>query len=358
MIPLFVRFPGLRAVAHAPLLDLPTPVAPLDSLTHLLNASTLHLKRNDQGEGPFGGGKLRQLEFHLGEAVRAGASAVLTSGTAGSNHVLATTLAAGSLGLKVTALLIPQPASDLVRRNLILSHRYGAELIHHEAGTSLREDGETVRIQLERLRAEGHRVHLIPFGGSGPHGILGQVNAGLELAGQISAGRLPEPERIYVAAAFGGTAAGLVVGLRAAGISSHVVAVRVVDRSFLAQPQLLALARATHARLRTLDPGFPGFSITARDLTVRHGFAGAAYGRTTAAGTHAARLLWEHHGVALDGCYTAKAFAAMLSDAQRSRFRRSALLFWHTGIGCDLSGELADADHRSLPFPLHRYFTP
>lgn len=357
MIPLFDRFPGLRAVAHTPLLHLPTPVAPLESLAHQLDAGPLHLKRNDRGEGPFGGGKLRQLEFHLGEAVRTGASAVLTSGTAGSNHVLATTLAAGSLGLKVTALLIPQPASDLVRRNLVLSHRYGAELVHHEAGTSMREEGETVLAHVDRLRTEGYRVHLIPFGGSGPHGILGQVNAGLELAEQISAGQLPEPERIYVAAAFGGTAAGLVVGLRAAGVRSHVVAVRVVDRSFLAQPRLLALARATHTRLRTLDPDFPGLSITTRDITVRHGFAGTAYGRTTAAGTRAARLLWEHHGVALDGCYTAKAFAAMLSDAQRSRFRRSALLFWHTGIGCDLSGELAGADHRSLPFPLHHYFT-
>lgn len=358
MLPLFTRFPRLRAVAHTPLLRLPTPVAPLDDLARRLGAGPLHLKRNDQGQGPFGGGKLRQLEFHLGEAARADATAVLTSGAAGSNHVLATTLAARSMGLKVTALLVPQPPSELVRRNLLLSHRFGAELVHHEAGTSLREDRETVLAHLDRLRARGHRAHLIPFGGSGANGVLGQVSAGLELAGQISAGELPEPERIYVAAAFGGTAAGLVLGLRAAGVGSRVVAVRVVDRSFLDQPGLLAFARATHARLRTLDPDFPGFSLTTRDLTVRHGFAGPGYGVPTAAGLRAARLLEEHHGIALDGCYTSKAFAAVLSDARRPRHRRAALLFWHTGIGCDLSGELAGLDYRALPVPLHRYFIP
>jgi 1-aminocyclopropane-1-carboxylate deaminase/D-cysteine desulfhydrase-like pyridoxal-dependent ACC family enzyme len=357
MLPLFQRFPRLRAVPHTPLIALPTPVAPLPALGEAIGAGVPYLKRSDHGGGPFGGAKLRLLEFHLGEAVRAGATAVLTAGTAGSNHVLSTALAARRIGLPVTALLVPQPPSAIVRRNVLLSHQAGARLVALNPGTSVRDDALAVREHLHRLRAQGHRVHFVPFGGAGGSGVLGAVNAGLELADQIAAGALPEPRRIYLAAASGGTAAGALLGLRAAGVRSRVLAVRVVGRAFLDSPGLLALARAMCNRIRALDSSFPAIAPGHADLLVRHEYAGRGYGLTSPAGLRAARLLRELHGVELDGCYTAKAFAAMLGDMRRKRPDAGVSLFWHTGIATDLSPALAHVDATSLPPALRHYLT-
>ena len=58
---------------------------------------------------------------------------------------------------------------------------------------------------------------------------MGFVKAGLELAEQIRAGVLPEPERIYLAAGTCGSLAGLAAGLELAGVHSRIYGVRVVD---------------------------------------------------------------------------------------------------------------------------------
>ena len=69
----------------------------------------------------------------------------------------------------------------------------------------------------------------VPTGGSGPAGNLGFVSAAYELAEQVRAGALPEPESIYVAVGTGGTQAGLTLGLRLAGLRSRLLGVLVTD---------------------------------------------------------------------------------------------------------------------------------
>lgn len=354
--PLSRHFPRLGNLPRTPLLACPTPVSSLHRLATVLGSAPITIKRNDHLDGVYGGGKLRQLEFHLGEALQAGADVVLTSGSVGSNHVLATALAAGRLGLRTRAMLIPQPGSSLVRRNLLLTHQHGAELVPFATGTSMRTESEATRAQVQHLAAEGHRVHVIPFGGSGGHGVLGHVSAGLELADQIRDGTVEEPARIYVAAAFGTTAAGLLLGLRAAGIRSRLVAVRVVERAFFDESRMFESLQNSVALLRSLDPDFPLLAFTSNDVEVRHEFAGRAYGEPTQEGAHAARLLGEHEGIALDACYTSKAFAAIVEDAARRRDGDAGVLFWHSGNGCDTSRGVSGLDHRTLPRLLHHYF--
>ena len=72
----------------------------------------------------------------------------------------------------------------------------------------------------------GYPPASFPVGGSSALGSVGWVGGGLEIAAQVAAGELPTPDRIYVALGSGGTAAGLLVGLRLAGLPSEVVAVR------------------------------------------------------------------------------------------------------------------------------------
>ncbi len=46
------------------------------------------------------------------------------------NLGLATTIYAGKLGIKTTLILFDQPANDFVRQNMLLFHKYGAEIIY------------------------------------------------------------------------------------------------------------------------------------------------------------------------------------------------------------------------------------
>ena len=64
----------------------------------------------------------------------------------------------------------------------------------------------------------------IPLGGSSPLGTIGYINAAFELKEQIMRGEIPEPDFIYVAAGTCGTAAGLIIGLKAAQLKTKVIA--------------------------------------------------------------------------------------------------------------------------------------
>ena len=65
------------------------------------------------------------------------------------------------------------------------------------------------------------RCAATPTGGTSALGTIGYVNAGLELADQVRAGALPEPAAIFVPLGSGGTVAGLLLGLRLAGLRTR-----------------------------------------------------------------------------------------------------------------------------------------
>ena len=343
MIELFATWPALaRRLPHSPLADLPTPVRPLTRLGAEIGVPGLYVKEDDASARPYGGNKVRKLEFLLGRAVACGAERVQTVGAAGSNHALATAIYARQLGLASTLLLYHQPNAGYVARNLLMGRRHGARL-------------ELARSDRAAAAQRPRGVFNIPMGGSSTLGTIGFVNAGLELAAQVRRGELPEPARVYVALGTMGTAVGLLLGLRAAGLRSTLVAVRVVP-PHVASPQKFArLHRNTGRLLRRLEPSFP--DTPPAGVEFRDGFFGDQYARFTAEGMHAVALAREHEEIALEGTYTGKALAALLDDAQRSQeLRAGTVLFWNTVNSMPFPADLMHDDYRRLPPALHRYF--
>ena len=167
-------------------------------------------------------------------------------------------------------------------------------------------------------------AHWVPAGGSSPLGVLGQVNAGLEIAKQIEAGIIPLPDRIVVPLGTGGTAAGLALGLAIADVASEIVAVRVVPRIVANASHVKALAVRT-ARLieQAADTRLP--RPDAFVVRVVHDFFGGAYGRATREGERVARDCLEQTGIAVDPPYGAKALAAAVTLANE---RQGTTLFW------------------------------
>ena len=362
MISLFKLYPTLgEKLSHVPLCDLPTPVQKLESIGKTLGANYLYIKRDDLTGQIYGGNKPRKLEFLLGDALRARVRKVLTFGGAGSNHALATALYARQVGLKSISILTDQPNARYVRKNLLASHHAGAEL--HLCGSGLESSltvpllkVNTVCQMVKHGLLNGRVPRMFPAGGSSPLGIVGFVNAAFELKEQIENNEMPVPERIYVAAGTMGTAAGLILGLRAAGINSKIIAVRVVSEKFASINGMIALIEQTNSLLHSLDPSFPAYTITGRDVEIRHGFYGIRYALFTDEAMEAVSLMQEEENIPLEGTYTGKTFAALIDDAKHDRLKNTTSLFWNTSSSRDLSALVSDIDFHKLPPRFHRYF--
>jgi 1-aminocyclopropane-1-carboxylate deaminase/D-cysteine desulfhydrase-like pyridoxal-dependent ACC family enzyme len=351
-------FPALvRGLPRVELATLPTAVERLTRVAAGLDVCGLWCKRDDTCARPYGGNKVRKLELLLGATRGAGLGGLLSYGAVGSNHVAATALYARRYGLHTIFLLLPQPPSQLVRRNLLLALASGADLVPYPAGASMRYTGQPTQEQLARyVDQHGAPPAILPIGGTSPLGTIGYVAAAFELRAQVEAGLLPVPDLLYVAAGSLGTAAGLLLGLKAAGLKTRVIAIRVVDAPFVTAEQLLAHARQTRERLHSLDPTFPCPRLTRRDIEFREEFLGRGYGWFTVPAQEAVRRVEESEGLCLDGVYTGKAFAALLADATAGRLRRKTAIFWMTSNSIDFTPEICHADYRSLPAPLHAYF--
>jgi D-cysteine desulfhydrase len=127
----------------------------------------------------------------------------------------------------------------------------------------------------------------------------------------------------------GGTAAGLALGFRIAGLDAIVVGARVAPRIGSNRWRVLRIARATAALITRLT-GERVPVPTGRDLVVVHDTYGGAYGRPTAAADAAADTLHRLTGIRLDGTYSATTFAAALTTAHCST---TPVLFWLTFDG-------------------------
>jgi 1-aminocyclopropane-1-carboxylate deaminase/D-cysteine desulfhydrase-like pyridoxal-dependent ACC family enzyme len=363
--PLFFEYPELvRSLSYYSLGSFPTPIVPLSTLAaHVDHEIKLFCKQdglsggiNAHSERLFGGNKVRKLEYLLADALYRGARSVMTFGCAGSNHVTATAAYAQQLGLDCICMLKRQPNAQVVRRNLALMNHYGASIRYYPT-VGLRNFG-AVCAAVDYKQEVGETPYVIPTGGSCPLGIIGFVNAAFELKEQIAQGCMPEPDYIYVAAGSLGTAAGLLLGSKAAGLKSKIIAVAVEPGGpTYFEEGIKRLFRETNDVLQTLAPSFPRFELQHDEVMVRYTSAGSEYALFTPEGAASMELMRSTEGMLLDGTYTGKAFDGLLQDLRSGTMRGNVVLFWNTFCSDDYRDILKDFDYRVLPKGVQRYFT-
>jgi D-cysteine desulfhydrase len=87
------------------------------------------------------------------------------------------------------------------------------------------------------------------------------------------------------------------------------------------------------------------------------GFLGRCYGDVTSESVAAQRIAREYAGLELETTYTAKAFAALLSEGRKGTLRDKIVLFWNTYNSRDMETVLHPLpDFRSLPRRFHSFF--
>jgi D-cysteine desulfhydrase len=303
--PLFTRFPRLATLPH---LDLRMGATPVQWLPEI--SPRLWIKRDDLSALPVGGNKVRGLEFLLGAVGRN--DVVTTIGAQASTHALVTAIHARGRAKETRVGTWPQeinPVAAEVAARLPLEARVSPRL---HALVAL------AWVRWRRLCGD----IVIPPGGTSPLGVLGHVNAGLELSCQIAAGEIPEPESVVVPLGTGGTAVGLSIGLGIAGRSTQVIGVRVVPRIVARRGHLRSLSRRTVALIERLAGERLREPI--KEVQIDHSAHGGAYARPLPRAAEGKNLLMQRD-IHLDDTYSAKAFTAAIERA-----RSGNTLFWLT----------------------------
>ncbi len=274
----------------------------------------LWIKRDDLFADPMGGNKARALEFLLGNVLPN--DLLVTVGSEGSTHVLSVATYGRRLGAHVAAGRWRQIMNPTAARISALTARVADE------APVFRTIAGAYAWGWRRRRAP--RARWIAAGGATPLGVLGHVNAGLELVEQINGGDLPPPARVVVPFGTGATSAGLALAFAIAGLKTTVVGVRVVSLVVGRGARARRLASDTARLIEGLEKH--RLSRVARDAVyVSHGAFGGAYGRETENARAAAAHLRDAAGIELDATYSAKAFHVALDLA-----RHGPTLFWLT----------------------------
>jgi D-cysteine desulfhydrase len=295
-----------------------------------LGEGDLWVKRDDLTGLGGGGNKVRKLEWLCGEAVAAGATVLVTTGAAQSNHARLTAAAGARLGLDVVLVLAGE-AGAAAGGNLALDGLFGASVVW--AGAVDDEGlGERAGRVAAELRAGGAVPALIPFGGSSVTGARGYLECGYELLG-----RLPETATVVTAVGSGGTMAGLVAALgpeRVLGVDCGAVRDPAATVARLASG-LTSEAGGTGGTGRTGGTGGTGRTgqpVRPEALRLRRDQIGAGYATLTEPVMAALRLAARTEGLILDPIYTGRALAGLTAAVADGSIRPGRpTVFLHTG---------------------------
>jgi L-cysteate sulfo-lyase len=313
------RFPRL-GLAH-----LPTPLEPMKRLTAALGGPRLWVKREDCTGIGLGGNKLRKLDYVLHEAMAAGADTLVSGGVVQSNSQRQVAAAAAKLGLDCHLAVyhgrLAPPSAEYDRTgNALLNRLFGATL--HDVPWS-GDRNRAIRALADRLRAEGRRPFVVPYGVSSPLGAVAYATTALEIAEQSAALGF-QPAAIVHCTGSAGTQAGLVVGAAACLPRTRVVGIDIDAEPERVCADVLSYGRAAAT---LLDRPFDEAAVE-----VVAGHAGPAYGVPHEATIEAIRLGAQLEALVLDPVYSGKGLAGLLALIRGGRWTSGQdVVFIHTG---------------------------
>jgi len=331
-----------------PIAELPTPVLSV----RFDNGDAVHtidVKRDDISSSQYGGNKIRKLEYIFARARERGARRIATFGAAGSNHALATAIFAQRAGFDCTCFLSAQKPTPHVPRTLNMHRRLGTEIVRYRRGVD--------QLATFRRYLQGRRCWVIPLGGSSWLGAVGFVNAGLELAGQVTSGESAIPDRVYIACGTMGSSVGLALGLALAELPTELHAVRVVDEIVATRERFDRLLAKTAMMMHRLDPSIPADLASRARVCWRDEFFAGGYAVADDVTTNAVATASTDMDLALETTYTGKAMAALLHDLSSPAYDGEHMLFWNTYNSRPLPVAGArPRTPRNIPQEFMRYF--
>lgn len=306
---------------------LPTPLIPLPRFSKALGGPQIYLKADNLTGQGGGGNKLRKLEFMFGEAMRLGATDIITQGATQSNHSRMTAAVCARLGLKCHLLLENRRSNHdrdyLNSGNILLDKLMGASVAHFPAKTDMNKAMQNLAA---KLRSQGKKPYVIPGGASTPLGAMGYVQCAVEMSQQMRAQYL-NLDYMVVASGSAGTHAGLAAGLGALNSSLKLIGISTRGKKDAQSTNVKKLALDIASRL-----GIEPSTLRDGDVQVWDDYVGDGYGELTDKSKEAIQLLAKTEGILLDPVYSSKAMAGLIDLVRKGHFKPSdKIVFLHTG---------------------------
>lgn len=323
------------ALARQPRVTLATLPTPLydavrlrDALGGASRSPRILIKRDDLTALGLGGNKARKLEYLVADAQRHGATTLVTTGAAQSNHARMTAAAACVAGMKCVLVLTTTKAEPPNEGNVLLDRLYGAEIRlvpSLDPMFAVGDDAPVVARVVEEETAAGRRAYVIPVGGSSGIGVFGYVGGSAELVDQLHDAGVA-PTRLYYASGSRGTQAGLTLGAKLCNAAYRVCGIAVSG----GEPEKIERARRIANEAATLLQ-LPE-RLDEHDLVTDQSQIGEGYGIPTPAALEAITLLARSEAILLDPCYTAKGMAGLIRDIRKGEIAPGeTVVFLHTG---------------------------
>ncbi|MCP4716392.1 MAG: D-cysteine desulfhydrase family protein, partial [Deltaproteobacteria bacterium] len=318
------------------LTELPTPLEEMPRLSKALGGPRLLVKRDDLTGAGQGGNKVRKLEFLLADALKKGATTVITTGGPQTNHGRITIGAAAKLGLK-SALVVIGAEPPARSGNLLLDYLMGAELhfvpsVTDESLSSYdrwKTDMDNVENKVEAvaedLRSKGETPYIIKLGGTEPLGSLGYLDASVEILHQLNSRRI-KADYLVCGVGTGGTFTGLLLGMKLLNSNMKVIGVSVTAKDYMLQP-LVMYESSEIADLLKIKT-----ELKEEEISIYDQYLGTAYGHPTEAGAEAIKLTARCEGLILDPVYTGKVMSGIIDLTKQGKLTSDdTVVFLHSG---------------------------
>jgi L-cysteate sulfo-lyase len=308
------------------LATLPTPLHDAPNLRAALGGDAecprILIKRDDLTGLAFGGNKVRKLEFLIADALKQGATDVITAGAVQSNHCRATVAACVVTGLRPTVVLDTDDPDQTAQGNLLLNRMMGARVDLVAPAT---DKPARINELADAIRAVGRVPYVIPVGGSNAIGTVGYLTMAQELSWQL-AELNARPSRIYFGSGSRGTQAGITLGAKLFDISSLPVGVCVSKNTSEKVQNALNIANGAAEMIGSR------VRLTGADLINETEYYGDGYAVPTEAGDAAIDLLAKTEAIFLDPVYTGKAMSCLIDHIRTGQIEPTdTVVFVHTG---------------------------
>lgn len=283
-----------------------------------IEKSYIKLYMQNESYYPFFGGssKARKLQFFIQDIKSKKCNAVVTAGSASSNHARVVALACAENGWDCT--IVIHDKEDYSKGNLSLMKLAGAHLIF----TELSEVKEIMDNEMIHYRNLNKKPYYIYRGGSGVLGSLAFYEAIKEFNNYY-----PElkPDYLVHASGTGGTQAGFIVGCNEFMPETKVIGISVA-RDKKRGTELLKKDTNELSNLLGLE------AVDEKKLIFRDDWTCGGYGQKNKKLLEVIKKYASKYGLVTDTTYTGKVVLAIDDMINNNEIKpNSTVLFWHTG---------------------------